>query len=145
MTRKSHSGGQTRFFQAMHEATFYVALAILFTHELDAVSNQEWRVMPLVNSLGDDWGNFVFIAAHVPLFAVIIAIVSSLGLRTRRLARLAICGFLLIHAGLHLWFSSDPAYEFDSVLSGALIYGGAALGGLYLLLDYLNTGWRAAE
>lgn len=123
-----------RFYHAAKEVVFYAALGMLFTHELDAVLNHEWRVMPLIRSLPDDFGMNVFVAAHIPLFAGIIAAVASQNDKTRRLTRIVICTFLVIHAGLHFGFSNDPAYEFGAPLSAILIYGGAAIGALYLLL-----------
>lgn len=43
-------------------------LATLATHELDAMSNREWRVLPLFSLLPDNLGRVAFVAAHVPLF-----------------------------------------------------------------------------
>lgn len=126
--------------QRAAEFVFYLALATLFTHELDAVLNHEWRVMPLLSLLPDHQGMTLFVAVHVPLFALIIGAVASHARRTSRVARLVISGFLLIHAVLHYWFSGSSSYEFNSVLSCVLIYGGAGLGGVYLLLHNLvNT------
>ena len=93
--------------------------------------------MPLLSLLPDRQGMTLFVAIHVPLFALIIGAVASHARRMRRLVRLVISGFLLIHAVLHYWYSDAPTYEFNSVLSSALIYGGAGLGGVYLLLHYL--------
>ena len=42
--------------------------------------------------------------------------------------------FLVIHALLHLLFSDYPAYEFHSILSDALIFGGAVCGAAYIAL-----------
>ena len=138
----SHARDLTNFNRTAAEAIFYLALGTLFTHELDAVLNHEWRVMPLLKLLPDDQGIFVFVASHVPIFAGIIAVAASPNHKTRLMTRLVICTFLVIHAGLHLGFSNDPAYEFDAVLSAVLIYGGAALGALYLVLPQRRTSGR---
>jgi hypothetical protein len=128
------SHDRTRLFHVLKEVVFYVALGVLFTHELDAVLNHEWRVMPVLKSLPDYQGMIVFVAAHIPLFAGINAAAASQHHRTRHMTRLVICTFLVIHAGLHYGFSDNPSYEFDTILSDILIYGGAAIGALYLLL-----------
>ena len=132
----SHS--RQRLIQSVKEAVFYLLVGTLFTHELDAVLNHEWRVMPFLSLLPDRHGMMVFVAMHVPLFALIVGFVACRDERTRRLARIVMSSFLLVHAGLHYWFSGSPAYEFSSVLSQVWIYGGAALGGAYLLLHYLG-------
>ena len=137
MPSRSQSDIRGPYFPVAKEAIFLLALGVLFTHELDAVANHEWRVMPLLDRLPEQTGLAVFIALHVPLFALLAGIVASRDSQIRTLARLLICSFLLIHAGLHYWFSNAPDYEFGSVLSGILIYGGAMLGGMYLLLHVL--------
>ena len=123
----------------MKDTVFYTGLGALMTHELDAVANGEWRVLPGLNALPDDVGMVVFILAHVPLFALIVALVASERRNLRDRSRLALAAFLVIHAGLHFLFRHHPAYQFSSLLSTILIYGGAAAGVLYLLLDRLQT------
>ena len=120
----------------MRTALFYLGLATLFTHELDAIANHEWRVMPILRSLPDEVGFNIFVLVHIPLFAVLVAIVSSNNNRLRRQSRLGVSLFLLIHAGLHVLFTNVTSYEFDSTLSHLLIYGGAVVGGLYLAASY---------
>lgn len=119
----------------IRDIAFYLGLGLLFTHELDAVPNHEWRGMPLLGALPDETGIWVFIAAHVPLFAVLIALVASRNERVRAASRLAIAAFLVLHGFLHALSASDPTYEFSSGLSRFLIFGGAACGALYLVLS----------
>jgi hypothetical protein len=77
----------------------------------------------------------VFIAAHVPLFAVLVALVASTDGRIRELSRLGISTFLVVHGLLHALSVGEPTYEFSSLLSRLLIFGGALLGALYLVLS----------
>ena len=112
----------------MKNAIFYLGLGLLFTHELDAMPNHEWRVLPILRSLSDSAGEMAFLIAHVPIFALVIAFVASLDLRTRSLARAIASGFLIVHAILHYLFSGHSAYEFSSALSSILIYGAALCG-----------------
>lgn len=123
----------------MKSTSFYLGLALLFTHEMDSMPNHEWRVLPLLRSLSESAGETVFIVAHVPIFALTIACVASLDARTRKLARDIACGFLIVHALLHALFSGHPAYEFSSLLSSALIYGAAACGVIY----FASSAFRA--
>ena len=120
----------------MKNLIFYLGLATLFTHEIDAMPNQEWTVLPLVRTLPDDIGMVVFILAHIPLFALLIALVASTNRQTRKKSRLVISGFLVLHGGLHALFMHHPDYEFSSLLSNSLIFGAAVLGALYLGLEY---------
>ena len=76
----------------------------------------------------------VFVIAHIPIYAVLVALVASTNERIRDGARIAIAAFLVVHGGLHALFMNHPDYEFSSVLSNALIFGGAALGAMFLML-----------
>jgi phosphotransferase system glucose/maltose/N-acetylglucosamine-specific IIC component len=114
---------------------FYIGLGLLLTHELDAVANHEWRGLPLLGTLPDEAGMSVFIAAHVPLFAILIALVASKDERTRALSRLGVGVFLVVHGLLHALSAGEPTYEFSSGLSRGLIFGGSTFGALYLLLS----------
>ena len=120
----------------MRQVIFYLGLGTSFTHELDAITSHEWRLIPILRSLPEDLGMTAFVVAHVPLFAGIIALIASQNEQTRSLSRLLVSVFLLLHAVLHLWFSSDPNYGFVSTLSNWLIFGGALFGAIYLALAY---------
>jgi len=122
----------------MKSIFFYLGLALLFTHELDAMPNHEWRVLPLLGSLADAVGRDVFLIAHVPIFAVVIAFIASLNLKTRTMARDIAGGFLVAHAVLHFAFSAHADYEFSSSLSSILIYGAAACGLAYFLARWMD-------
>ncbi len=126
----------TSLVHRIRDIAFYLGLGSLFTHEIDAVPNHEWRGMPLLGTLPDDTGMWVFIAAHVPLFAILIALVASRDERIRGLSRLVISAFLVVHGLMHALSAGDPSYEFSSPLSRLLIFGSSVLGALYLALSF---------
>lgn len=130
--------------RSVKEIVFYLGFGTLLTHELDAMPNHEWRVLPLIRALPDEVGMVVFVAIHVPIFAILIALVASTDPRTRITTRLAIAGFLVVHGLLHALFVGHPNYEFSSPLSRILILGGAAFGVLYLALAGRDRYWRPA-
>jgi len=120
----------------MKNVFFYLGLGTLFTHELDAISNHEWRLLPILRSLPDLLAMNTFVLLHVPLFALLVALIASTDALLRKRARLAVSVFLIIHAGLHLWFMNDASYEFVSTISSMLIFGGALFGGLHIAASY---------
>ena len=119
----------------MKQLVFYIGLGMLFTHELDAMPNHEWRGIPILRAMPDDMGMWVFLVAHVPLFAVVIGFVASLNVRVRALTRVVVSAFLLVHGVLHAVSTGAASYEFSSLTSQVLIYGAAALGLVYLLIE----------
>lgn len=126
----------------LKDAAFYLGMGLLFSHELDAVPNHEWRGLPLLGTLPDETAMAVFIAAHVPLFAVLIAVVASPNARLRAYSRIGIAAFLVVHGVLHATKLGTAGYEFDSALSDALIFGGGAMGALTLALEWRLTRRR---
>lgn len=120
----------------MKNILFYLGLGTLFTHELDAISNHEWSVIPILRSLPEVVAMNTFILLNIPLFAVLVALVASTDVRLRERSRLGVGIFLVIHALLHLWFRNDVSYEFASMMSNVLIFCGAIFGGLYMATSY---------
>jgi len=114
---------------------FNLGLGLLFAHELDAIPNHEWRLLPVFRSLPDDIAMQLFILAHVPLFAILVALIASDNPRIRGNSRIAVSVFLLIHAVLHAIFITGPEYEFSSTLSNVLIFGGGLFGATYCALE----------
>lgn len=122
-------------YTILKKAIFYLGLGALFTHEMDAMLNHEWRLLPLTGWLPDPAGMITFQILHVPLAALLIAWVASQAASVRKRARLLISAFLVIHGGLHILFSSNPNYEFSGTMSKLLIYSASLLGGGYLVLE----------
>ncbi len=129
----------------MKNFLFYIGLGTLLTHELDAISNHEWRVLPLVRELPDEIGMLVFVVIHVPIFAGLIALIASSRPRTRALSRLGVSAFLVLHGLLHFLFLGHPVYEFSTLLSKILIFGGAGLGAMHLALECRDSRGTQTE
>ena len=120
----------------MKHFVFYLGFGTLFAHELDSILNHEWRVIPIIRTFPDETGLIVFITAHIPIMALLVALVSSKNTRTRRLTRIGIGAFPALYGLLHIFFKSHPAYEFTGMLSNTLIVGGSVLGIIYLVLEW---------
>ena len=114
------------------EPLFATGLALLLSHELDAVKHAEWQVLPLLRWLDDASGYPVFVLAHVPLFAVMLWALAHGSSAVRRNTRIGLAVFMVIHAGLHWAFHEDPHYHFAGWLSHGLVGGAAIFGALYL-------------
>ena len=113
---------------------FSLGLALLLTHEMDAMTHSEWRILPLTSWLQDQTGMFYFVIMHVPAFALILWLTASTSPTLRWRAQAGIDIFLMVHVGLHTLFSGHPEYHFDGLLSLALIYGAGVFGLLHLML-----------
>ena len=122
----------------MKNTFFNISVGLFFTHELDAISNHEWRVLPLTSWLPDEYGNMVFLFLHIPLFAILVALITSANEKVRIRSKIGISIFLLIHALLHGLFIGSEGYEFSVYTSNILIFGGAIFGASYLMSEYMS-------
>lgn len=116
----------------MREPLFAVGLALLLSHELDAVKHAEWQVLPLLRWLDDASGYIVFVLAHVPLFTVMLWALAHRSPAVRHNTRIGLAAFMVVHAGLHWAFHADPHYHFSGGLAHGLVGGAAIFGALYL-------------
>ncbi len=119
---------------AIKNKIFYLGIGLFFTHELDAMTNHEWRVLPLTSWMPEHHGELSFVLLHIPLFAILVALVASLNEVIRRRSWIGVSLFLAIHGGLHAAFMVHDDYEFSSLLSNVLIFGGAVCGAVYLIM-----------
>ncbi len=123
----------------MKATSFYLGLGSLIAHELDSIPNHEWRVLPLIRALPDDIGRQLFIAAHVPIFAILIGMLASENPKIRKSSRIGISVFLVIHVLLHFLFKSHPDYEFSSLVSNLFIISAGIFGAVYLIFEGRDT------
>jgi hypothetical protein len=107
---------------------FWLNLALLLAHELDAVRRQEWRMFAFLNRLDDEQAHQLFVVLHVPLFIIIFWFLSRPGQPIYVWFQLIVDAFLIIHWGLHRLFRNYPANGFTTFFSKRLIEGMALLG-----------------
>ncbi len=113
----------------MAELVFlYLALAFIWTHELDALDRHEWRVMPVIGALPDEIAKRIFLWMHVPLMVLSIWLVAA---GPGSIGAGFLAGFCVLHVGLHRIFRHHPAYEFQGLESRLLILGAGLFGALY--------------
>lgn len=118
----------------MSNLLFVLCFSFFAAHELDAMTQAEWRLLYGFRDLQVSVAEPLFVLGHVPLFALLLWLTGHSSLKIRRGSRALFAGFAILHAGLHFNLRHHPFYRFDSSVSQALIYGAAVLGSAYLLL-----------
>jgi hypothetical protein len=121
--------------KALRSLLFLLAFSLLNAHELDAMRQQEWRILVLLRDLEPSLAAHLFVLLHIPLVALLLWLGFHPHAAIQRWARRMICGFGAIHVGLHASLRDHPAYSFDSLLSQGLILGYGLAGLLFLLID----------
>jgi hypothetical protein len=125
----------SRFKDNVLTSLFMLSFALMIAHELDAVANHEWRVLPLTSFLPDNLGFIFFVTLHIPLIWALLRY--GFGANPT-LTRDLFCGFCVVHVGLHWLFRHHPAYEFDSIMSKTLIGLTGICGLIYLGFRFLQ-------
>jgi hypothetical protein len=124
----------------MNNLLFYLGLATLITHELDAMTQSEWRLLFILRRLPEQIASTTFVILHMPMITGLLWLTNHKSLRIRNWSRIIVATFLIIHAGLHQLLENHPSYTFDSLLSLSLIYGGGLLGFLYWIAIF--SSWQ---
>lgn len=116
-------------------ALFCAGFALLLGHELDAVARAEWNLLPILSGLAQPAAERAFVLLHVPLFALLLWSSFHRSENLRRRTRQGLCGFLVVHGGLHAALSGHPLYAFTAPVETLTVYGAALVGALYLLAE----------
>ncbi|MES2821119.1 MAG: DUF6713 family protein [Pseudomonadota bacterium] len=117
----------------MNNLIFILCFSFFVGHELDAVTQAEWRLLYGFRHLEQRVAEPLFVLSHVPLLALLLWLNGHHNRKIREGSRWLLAGFTLVHAGLHYNLRDHPLYTFDSLTSQSLIFGCGLLGALYLL------------
>lgn len=107
--------------------SWWLGLACIATHELDAVARKEWRILPLLSRLEDATAEPVFIVLHIPLFFLIFGLTDRPGP-----ARYVFSAAWIMHACAHFLLSGHAEYHFGPPIETMTVYAAAAFGAIYL-------------
>jgi len=111
---------------------FYVAFSFLLVHEMDAVKQKEWRMLPGFSKLNKKTAQQLFVTLHIPVYiSLLYALIFEESNRSTLI--IILDGFFIIHLGLHLLFIKHQMNSFKTIFSKMYIAVPAILGGLDLL------------
>lgn len=113
-----------------------ILLSLLLGHELDAVAQSEWRLLPGLSQLGDDAGRKLFVALHVPLFVALGWALLLSSPTWQRRTRNGLALFMMVHVGLHAALEQPGVSSFPGDLSRVFILGAGLVGADVLALDW---------
>ena len=117
----------------MKTIIYYLGVAALFTHEMDAIVNAEWRQLFHLRTMPDEIASMWFIGLHFPLFFAFFYFGHHSNIRLQTRFRSLVAASLVVHGILHFSLSDHPLYQFDGVISNLYIFGAAFFGLLFLI------------
>ncbi|MEL6654775.1 MAG: DUF6713 family protein [Bacteroidota bacterium] len=110
-----------------------LGLTFLIMHEMDAVRQKEWRIIPAWRNLSDETGYIIFLLIHIPMFLPLFLIPGS-----SETVFFWLDIFLMAHAGIHFVLRNNPHIDFRHWYSWLCIEGAAVMGAIHLGLMYLG-------
>lgn len=126
--RKDIAEDMTKEKTGVKSLLFYSGFSMLLAHELDAMTQAEWRLLFVLRSLPEPLARDLFVILHVPVVAALLWLFQHSSSVVQQRSQLALSTFLIIHAGLHWHLRHHPLNTFESSLSVGLIYGAGLLG-----------------
>lgn len=116
---------------ALAGVVFVVELALLFVHEMDAVRRQEWKMFIVLKDMTDEKAYRVFLLLHIPLYAIILALLFS---GAARVGFYVTDIFLIAHMLVHWGFRRHRANNLNGALSKVILYGAGLLAVFHLIM-----------
>ncbi len=117
-----------------NDLLFYLGIALLLTHELDAIQRHEWRIFPVIRKFKDEIAYYWFTILHIPLFVLLLWLMCHPSESTRLWFQISMDIFFIVHMVLHKLLSSDKKYEFAGIFSKAIIFSMGIVGVVHLSL-----------
>ena len=108
----------------MNNTVFYLGLALILVHEMDAIRCREWRILPGLSLLKEKTGMITFILLHIPLFFWIMYEINA----GQQNFIVGFNIFLVVHLFLHILFLRHKNNEFKDWISWTIIVGAGLCG-----------------
>ena len=96
--------------------SFLVGFCFLLAHEMNAIRCREWRILPVLNRMGEEAGYLAFTALHVPPYALLLWGLLGDGEANRGLI-VGLNIFFVVHMFLHIFLRNLPENLFGSAFS----------------------------
>jgi len=100
---------------------FYLGIALLFTHELDAIQNHEWRILPILRKLEDKVAYYWFTILHIPVFFILLLLMCYQSKIIRFWFQISMDVFFILHMVLHKLLNTNKKCGFNGYFSKTII------------------------
>lgn len=117
---------------------FYIALSLFFTHQVDAIRCKEWRILPGLSSLKENFAEKLFIAIHIPVFILIFILISIPSPDVKYYFQITIDVMISGHIGKHIILSKNKENLFNDNLSKMIILFSSVFAFIHLCIILSN-------
>ncbi|MDU5336928.1 DUF6713 family protein [Enterococcus sp.] len=109
---------------------FALELALLLTHEMDAVGQKEWKLFIFLKDLPQQTAYWVFTLPHIVLYALVLFFL----LLKSTIILYVVDLFLICHLLLHYFFRKHPENHLTGFWSKLIINFAGIIAGIHLIL-----------
>lgn len=109
---------------------FALELALLLTHEMDAVGQKEWKLFIFLKDLPQQAAYWVFTLPHIVLYALVLFFL----LLKCTIIFYVVDLFLICHLLLHFFFRKHPENQLTGFWSKLIINSAGIIAGIHLFL-----------
>ena len=120
--------------QNVLSSLFYFSLALLCTHEIDAVAHSEWQLLPVLSQMPNEAGFFWFVVLHIPLLTLIFWLTAHTSPIVARRSRFYLSALLFVHGVIHFSLSGNEDYTFAPPIETITVDGAALAGLAYVVI-----------
>ena len=120
--------------QIVIKIIFILELSLLFTHEMDAIRRQEWKMFIFLKNLTDEKAYKIFLLLHIPLYTAILLVLFS---SFMNIGNYIVDIFLIIHMLIHFLFRKNPANELNGKISKGIINSAGLFAIIHLLFNII--------
>jgi hypothetical protein len=122
------------------EIIFFVVIAFLIAHELDAIRLREWQLLFVLRNQPDNLAYTNFVLLHIPIMVLLLWLTAHQSAEVRKWFQLSLDFFAVIHLGLHWRLRHRAQAGFYDPFSRILIFGFALAGAVHgSLLLFFST------
>ncbi|MGM0169339.1 hypothetical protein IGI39_003655 [Enterococcus sp. AZ135] len=113
---------------------FAIELALLLTHEMDAVRHKEWQMFIGLKDLPEGTAYWLFTLPHIILYTLIIVFL----LLNHPIILLIVDIFLICHLFVHHHFRNHPNNQVTNFWSKLIIHSAGIIAGVHLVLHSIH-------
>ncbi|MDP4145036.1 MAG: hypothetical protein Q8936_11230 [Bacillota bacterium] len=118
---------------------FLINFSLFLVHEMDAVKQQEWKMLIWLKNLEDEKAYKIFTAIHIPLYVFLLFGIMDTSNNTSTIFLIIIDVFLIFHASIHFFFKKHKNNEFNSYFSKIVINAMAIISVAQIILLKLTA------
>lgn len=110
---------------------FAFELALLFTHEMDAIHKKEWKMFIILKDMKEERAYLLFTLLHIPLYTAIILLLLS---KYSQIGFYITDIFLIAHLFIHIIFTKHPENNLNNRFSKCIIFCAGLLAIVHFVL-----------